>query len=159
MEVKIVWNLRDWAEAVVQLPVEGELPCRTVLGPGAAIAHVLRRELIRNGQQHALAGTRFVSPRIVAMEVLRGAGFEFQSGEEALRETRLAALFRSNPTLRHFPIDLLRSTPGWEAAFAQSVSDLEGAGLRPEEVVAESAQLEDVLTIRLSSAVTDRRRS
>ena len=81
------------------------------------------------------------------MEVLRGAGIEFQPGEEALRETRLAALFRSNLTLRHFPIDLLRSTPGWEAAFAQSISDLEGAGLRPEDVVADSAQLEDVLTI------------
>src|SRR5687768_12701816 len=123
MEVKIVWNLRDWAEAVVQLPVEGGLPCRTVLGPGAAIAHVLRRELIRNGQQHALAGTRFISPRIAAIEVLRGAGLECQPGAEALREIRLAALFRSNLTLRHFQIDLFRSTPGWEAAFAQTISD------------------------------------
>src|SRR5262245_49137315 len=147
MEVKIVWNLRDWAEALAQLPGEGGLPCRTVLVPDGAIAHVLRRELLRNGQEHALAGTRFVSPRIAAMEVLRGAGVEFEPGEEALRETRLAALFRSNLTLRHFPIDLLRWTPGWEAAFAQSISDLEGAGLRPEEVVAESVQLEDVITI------------
>jgi RecB family exonuclease len=81
------------------------------------------------------------------MEVLRVASFEWQPGEEALRETRLAALFRSNLTLRHFPIDLLRSTPGWEAAFAHSISDLEGAGLRPEDLVADSAQLVDVLTI------------
>ena len=147
MQVKIIWGQRDWAEAVAQLPVEGDLPCRTVLVPRADIAHVLRRELIRSGQQHALAGTRFVSPRIVAMEVLRGAGVEFEPGEEALRETRLATLFRSNLTLRHFPIDLLRSTPGWESAFAQSISDLEAAGLRPEDIVVDSAQLEDVLTI------------
>ena len=81
------------------------------------------------------------------MEVLRGAGVELRPGEEALRETRLVALFRSNSTLHYFPIDLLRSTPGWEAAFAQTISDLEGAGLRPDDVVAESAQLEDVITI------------
>lgn len=147
MEVKVVWNLCDRAEAVAKLPVEGALPCRTVLVPRAGIAHALRRELIRNGQQYALAGTRFLSPRIAAVEVLRGAGVEFEPGEEAFRETRLAALFRSNLILRHFPIDLLRSTPGWEAAFAQSISDLEAAGLRPEDIVAESTQLEDVLTI------------
>ena len=147
MAVKIIWNSHEWAEALRGLPIEGPLPNRTVLVPSAAFAHVLRRELARNGQQHALAGTRFVSPRIAAMEVLRGAGVELRPGEEALRETRLVALFRSNSTLHYFPIDLLRSTPGWEAAFAQTISDLEGAGLRPDDVVAESAQLEDVITI------------
>ena len=50
-------------------------------------------------------------------------------------------------SLRHFPIDLLLSTPGWEAAFAQTISDLEGAGLRPDDVVPESAQLADVITL------------
>ena len=85
MAVKIIWNSHEWAEALRGLPIEGPLPNRTVLVPRAGIAHVLRRELIRNAQQHALAGTRFVSPRIAAMEVLRGAGFEFQPGEEALR--------------------------------------------------------------------------
>ena len=148
MAVKIIWNSHEWAEALRGLPIEGPLPNRTVLVPSAAFAHVLRRELVRNGQQHALAGTRFVSPRIAAMEVLRGAGIEFQPGEEALRETRLAALFRSNLILRHFPMDLLRSTPGWDAAFAHSISDLEGAGLRPEDVESgASPQLQDVLTL------------
>jgi hypothetical protein len=32
MEVKVVWNVHDWAQAVVELPVGGALPCRTVLG-------------------------------------------------------------------------------------------------------------------------------
>jgi len=127
MPVKIIWSQRDWADAVGQLPVEGVLPCRTVLIPRAGIAHVVRRELIRSGQQHALAGTRFISPRIVAIEVLREAGLEFEAGEETFRETRLATLFRSDLKLRHFPIDLLRSTPGWESAFAQTISDLEAA--------------------------------
>jgi len=148
MAVKIIWNSHEWAEALRGLPIEGPLPNRTVLVPRAGIAHVLRRELIRNAQQHALAGTRFVSPRIAAMEVLRGAGFEFQPGEEALRETRLAALFRSDLVLRHFPIDLLLSTPGWDDAFARTISDLEGAGLRPEDVEpGASPQLQDVLTL------------
>jgi hypothetical protein len=148
MAVKIIWNSYEWAEALRGLPTEGPLPNRTVLVPRAGIAHVLRRELIRNAQQHALAGTRFVSPRIAAMEVLRGAGFEFQPGEEALRETRLAALFRSDLVLRHFPIDLLLSTPGWDDAFARTISDLEEAGLRPAAVMTDgSKQLQDILTI------------
>src|SRR5689334_8550168 len=92
MPVKIIWSQRDWADAVGQLPVEGVLPCRTALIPRAGIAHVVRRELIRSGQQHALAGTRFISPRIVAIEVLREAGLEFEAGEETFRETRLATL-------------------------------------------------------------------
>src|SRR6478672_4287572 len=107
MDVKIIWNSHESAEALRELPIEGPLPSRTVLVPSAAFAHVLRRELIRNGQQHALAGTRFVSPRIVAIEVLCEAGLEFEAGEETFRETRLATLFRSDLKLRHFPIDLL----------------------------------------------------
>ena len=148
MAVKIIWNSHEWAEALRGLPIEGPLPNRTVLVPRAGIAHVLRRELIRNAQQHALAGTRFVSPRIAAMEVLRGAGIEFEPGEETLRTARLAALFRSALVLRHFPIDLLLSTPGWDDAFARTISDLEGAGLRPEDVEpGASPQLQDVLTL------------
>src|SRR5262245_41107738 len=134
MALKILWSSRDWAEAIAELPAEEPLPCRTVLVPRAGMAHVLRRELIRSGQQHTLAGTRFLSPRVAAVEVLRNHGVEFEPGEEALRETRLSALFRSNLSLRHFPIDLLRSAPGWDHAFAQSISDLEAAGLRPEEI-------------------------
>src|SRR5919106_1962318 len=148
MALKIIWSSRNWAEVIAELPAEEPLPCRTVLMPNAAVAHVLRRELVRNGQQHALAGTRFISPRVAAVEVLRGAGVEFAPGEETLRTARLSALFRADLPLRHFPIDLLRSTPGWEAAFARSISDLESAGLRPEDIEpGSSPQLQDVLTL------------
>ena len=153
MAVKIIWNSHEWAEALRGLPIEGPLPNRTVLVPSAGLSRMSYGESsIRNGQQHALAGTRFVSPRIAAMEVLRGAGIEFEPGEETLRKTRLSALFRSDLILRHFPIDLLRSTPGWDDAFARTISDLEGAGLRPEDIEpGASPQLQDVLTLwRLS---------
>ncbi len=149
MAVKIVWNSRDWAELVAELPVQGPLPCRTVLVPQSSVAHTLRRELIRAGRLDALAGTRFVSPQVAAAEALRKAGVEFESGEELLRTTRLAALFRSDFSLGHFPVELLRSAPGWDDAFARTISDLEGAGLRPEDIDIGGAapQLQDLLTI------------
>jgi len=63
--------------------------------------------------------------------------------------TRLSALFRSDLRLIHFSFDLLRSTPGWDEAFAHSISDLEGAALRPEDLEAAgtSEQLRDVAAI------------
>ena len=39
--VKILWNSRDWADAVDKIPAERSLPCRTVLGPRERVAHVL----------------------------------------------------------------------------------------------------------------------
>jgi hypothetical protein len=149
MPVKIIWTSGDCAQALVDLPVEGPLPCRTVLIPQERVAHVLRRELIRTGQLDKLAGTRFVSPQVVAAEVLRSAGVEFESGEDILRTTRLSALFRSDLLLRHFPLDLVRSMPGWDDAFARTISDLEDVGLRPEDIEAADAspRMQDVVTI------------
>src|SRR5262245_26229804 len=149
MTVKIIWTSRDWAKAVVDLSAEGPLPCRTILVPKERVAHVLRRELIRTGNLDKLAGTRFVSPQIAAAEVLGSAGVEFESGEDILRTTRLSALFRSNLLLGHFTLDLLRSMPGWDDAFARTISDLEGAGLRPEDIEAADAspRIQDVVRI------------
>jgi hypothetical protein len=125
------------------------LPCRTVLVPKEGVAHVLRRELIRTGHLDKLPGTRFLSPQVAAAAVLRNTDVEFESGEETLRTTRLSALFRSDLPLGHFPINLLRSAPGWDDAFARTISDLEGAGLRPEdiEVAGPLPQMQDVLTV------------
>jgi hypothetical protein len=89
------WNIRDWSHAVAQLPAQGPLPCRTVLVPRERVAHTLRRELIRSKRGDALAGTRFVTTPFAAVEVLRAAGTDFGSGEEALRAVRLLVLFRS----------------------------------------------------------------
>lgn len=137
--VKVLWSTREWAEAVAALPAPGPLPCRTVVVPREAVAHALRRELIRAGQASALAGTRFITPLAAARHVLREAGIHCTPGEEALRPGRLLALFRAGIALEHFPLDLLRSKPGWDAAFAHTIGELEATGLRPEDVLAVTA--------------------
>ena len=131
------------------MPSPGPLPCRTVLVLREAVAHVLRRELIRSGQGNALAGTRFLPPAAAAVEVLREAGIQFAAGEESLRPTRILVLFRSDLPLAHFPLELLRATPGWDDAFARTISDLEAAGLRPAdlETSGSSDLLRDVAAI------------
>jgi len=88
MIIKILWTSRDWAAAVAQMPVQGSLPCRTVLVPRGRVAHVLRRKLIRAGRSDALAGTRFVLAPAAAVEVLRAADFFFKPGEDALRTAK-----------------------------------------------------------------------
>jgi hypothetical protein len=134
MRSKILWSAEDWAVAIADMPVTGPLPCRTVLVPRERVAHVLRRELIRSGQGHTLAGTRFLPAAAAAVEVLRNAATTFAPGEETFRSARLLALFRAGLPLEHFPLDLLHSTPGWDEAFARTITDLEAAGLRPADL-------------------------
>jgi len=120
-----------------------------VLVPRERIAHALRRELILIERSDALAGTRFVFTPAAALEVLRTAKTEVEPGEEALRATRLLALFRSDLRLNHFSLDLLRSKPGWDESFAHTISDLEGGGFRPDDFDDSSAliQIKDVVAI------------
>jgi RecB family exonuclease len=136
-------------DAVAELPVQEPLPCRTVLVRRECVAHALRRDLIRTGFGNVLAGTRFVPFSAAAAETLRNAGTNFMPGEEALRAARLSALFRSQLQLRHFSRDLLRVKPGWEETFARTISDLEAAGICPEDLTmfGQSGRLEDVATI------------
>jgi hypothetical protein len=147
--MKVLWNARDWAEAIAALPIALPLPCRTVLVRRERIAHVLRRELIQAGRANVLAGTRFVRASDAAVEALRAAGVAFEPGEDALRRTRLMAVFRSGLALEHFPRELLHDRPGWDEAFAHTISDLEGAALQPDDLCAPGApaRLRDVATI------------
>lgn len=149
MDVKVLWHVRDWADAIAALPATGPLPCRTVLVPRERVAHVLRRELVKAGRADVLAGTRFVAVAQAAVDVLGGAAADFEPGEEALRAARLVALFRAGLPLRHFSVGLLRDKPGWDDAFARTISDLEGAGLRPADVESAggSPRLRDVAAI------------
>src|SRR2546428_12836792 len=78
----IFWGTGTWAEAVAALPVQGPLPCRTVLVPRERVAHALRRELLLMGRAEALARTRFVTPIAAAAEVMRAADGQFTPGEE-----------------------------------------------------------------------------
>ncbi len=144
----IFWSTRDWATAIAALPVVGPLPCRTALVPRESIAHALRRELIRAGRGDALAGTRFVPVAAAAIEVLEAAAVDFDPGETALRRARLLAVLRA-VSLAHFPLDLLTSRPGWDEAFAQTIADLEAAGLRPEDLesAGAAARVRDVVSV------------
>jgi RecB family exonuclease len=134
MLVRILWTPREWAEAVADLPGGGPLPARTVLVPRESVAHSLRRDLLRLGRGDVLAGTGFVPLPAAAIEALRAAGASFVAGEEALRAPRLAAVLKADHRLVHFDLGLLRAAPGWNEAFAQSISDLEGAGLLPADL-------------------------
>jgi hypothetical protein len=116
MSLDVLWSPRDWAHAIAGLPAAGPVPSRCVLVPREAVAHALRRELLRADLGRALAGTRFVPTAAAAVEVLRAAGTDFRPGEDGLRPARLHALFRTGLRLRHFTPALLRDKPGWDAA-------------------------------------------
>jgi PD-(D/E)XK nuclease superfamily len=144
----VLWTIHDWVEAIARLHVTGPLPCRTVLVPRERAAHALRRELLRAGLDRVLAGSRFLSPLAAAVELLRSLEVAGAPGEESLRSARLLALFRQELPLVHFPTELLRSRPGWDEAFAETILDLEGVGLRPEDLTSSAeARLRDVATI------------
>ncbi|HEV8321001.1 MAG TPA: PD-(D/E)XK nuclease family protein, partial [Myxococcota bacterium] len=130
-----VWDGDALVETLASLPAAGPLAARTVIVLHARMAHALRCALVRAGREALLAGTRFVGAGAAAAEVLLEAGVALEDGEEEARPRRLAALFRAVPprlTLRYFEAALLRAAPGWEDAFARTITDLEGAGLRPE---------------------------
>jgi RecB family exonuclease len=141
----IFWSARDWADAIASLPVAGALPCRTVLVPNERVAHALRRELIRAGLGHALAGTRFVPVGAAALAVLEAAGIECKAGEEALRRARVLTALRAGLSLEHFPLDLLNAKPGWDEAFASTMTELEAADLRADDLTQHPlAQFRDI---------------
>jgi len=102
-------------------------------------------DTLKRSQAHVLSPRRLPRLRSSEARLLTST----QSGEEALRTIRLATLFRLGLPLAHFPVELLRSAPGWDHAFARTISDLEGAGVRPEDIdqAGASPQLQDVLTI------------
>ena len=147
MRLTIIDTLASWADAVAALGPAGPLSSRNVLVPSERHAHALRRALARSGRGAALAGTRFLGPLTAAIEVLRTGGVPFTPGEEGLRPARLLALFREELSLEHFDLDLLRTRRGWGDAFAAAITDLEAAGLGPEDLPAGSGRERDLTRI------------
>jgi RecB family exonuclease len=147
MAASILWLIADWARAIAALPVEGELPSRAVLVPRERIAHGLRRELARIDRADALTGTLFANPLTLACDVLVNAGVRFDLGEGALRRVRLLRLFETDLPLKYFDREQLRSAPGWDEAFARTLADLEGAGIRPDGLPQVEGPWSDVATI------------
>jgi RecB family exonuclease len=149
-KMSVLWNTSDWAAAIAALPVHDLLPCRTILVPRERVAHALRRELIRAGHVGALAGTRFVPIGAAAVEVLHAAGVVVSPGEDRLRRARMAGLLKTGLPLTYFPVDLVRTKLGWDEAFARTISDLEAAGLTPDDLEARDegdGRLRDVAAI------------
>jgi len=128
----VAWSTVEWARTIAGVPREGPLPALTVLVPRAAVAHALRKEVVRLDRRDTLGGTLFVTSTAAAVEVLRNDGVPFVEGEEGLRATRIRALFRTRLRLLYFDLALLRDAQGWEAAFARTIGELEAAGLSPE---------------------------
>jgi len=113
------------------------------------IAHSLRKELVTSGRTSLLAGTRFLTPLAVATAVLEAAEVEFNVDSGTLRVARIARALRQGLPLQHFRGSFLAETPGWDAAFARTLYDLETAALRPSDLrfSGASAQLLDVATV------------
>ncbi len=119
---------------VASAPAGPALATRTILISSEAEAHDLRRVLAARAPR-ALIGTRFVRPEAAALELLHREGLELRAGEEDLRATRLLVLFRERTlSLQYFSPALLAEAPGWDVAFARTLTELEGAGLSPREL-------------------------
>jgi len=65
---QVFWSTQEWVEGITWLPVDGPLPCRTVLVPRERVAYALRREIVRSG--HPEAGTRFLTTAATATAVM-----------------------------------------------------------------------------------------
>ncbi len=119
------------AGASGRAPSAASLPSRTILVPTEAHAHALRR-VITALAPRALLGTRFARPEALALELLQREGVDFTPGEEAHRATRLLALFHERRLgLRYFEAALLADVPGWDVAFARTLTELEAAAFTP----------------------------
>jgi hypothetical protein len=114
------------------MPVVGPWPERVVLVPDEPHAHALRVELVARAPS-ALIGTRCLTAAVAARWVLDAAGVAYRAGEEDRRRLRLRKLFRGTLALRAYRSEQLRAR-GWEEAFAESIAQLEGAGMRPEDI-------------------------
>lgn len=132
MRIVSISNIAEWADAVIALDARGSLPMRIVLVPSESYAHALRVELVARAPR-VLAGTRFLTAAAAARAVLDNAGVAYRIGEEVRRPLRLRKLFRARPALAAYRVGDLR-TPGWEAAFAATIVQLELAALRPEDL-------------------------
>jgi hypothetical protein len=141
--VSTVWSLDDWADAVIALPSDGVLPVRTVLVPNERVAHALRRALVARSPS-ALAGTRFLSLRQLAAQLVQAAGEsaavnEVELGGFLVREAIATVSFE-----RFRSSDLL-TAPGWDDAIARTLSELAACCVGPATLLAsEDPQVRDV---------------
>lgn len=132
-----------------ELHAPGPLPERTVLVRNEAVAHCWRRELAAAGRAELLIGTRFTTPLAAATATLDLAGVAFTPGEAAVRAARIEALLHEPLPLHAFDLEVLRTRPGWGAALASTLSDLEAAGIDAAALAAaEDPRCRDLAMLR-----------
>jgi hypothetical protein len=145
--MKAIRTIDDWADAIAALPGNGPLTRRVVVVPNERVAHALRRRLLERERHASLAGTLFANLSTLAQEILVCAGVRFRTGEEGLRVARVGGLLKHPPPLRYFDPEVLRTTPGWDDAFARSITELEATGLSPAQLASRGAAAADVAAI------------
>jgi hypothetical protein len=153
--VLLARDLAAIADAVAALPRVGILPTTMIVVPSWALGHAIRRMLIETKRGAVLAGARFIPAGALAAEIASAAGAIFEAGEDALRAARVLTILRAGLPLRRFPLGLLRDAPGWETAFSRTITDLEAAGLRPEDLdrTAETLSASDADQLRDVAAI------
>ncbi|MET0386904.1 MAG: hypothetical protein ABW321_13140, partial [Polyangiales bacterium] len=142
--LRVVWTLEDWANAIVDLPVDAQLPLRTVLVPNERVAHGLRCSLVERKTPGALIGTRFVSLLQLAREVLLDAG-EVPLVSDRDLGPQLVLQACEVVAFERFRREDLIALPGWAEAFNRTLGELDGALVAPEVLLASAdPQVRDV---------------
>jgi hypothetical protein len=140
----VLWSLEDWADAVARLPAHGPLPRRNVLVPNERVAHSLRRTLVAGKQHAALAGTRFVPLVELARELLANAGEPLTVNDAEVTPALVRQAF-ATVKLERLDAVQLAELPGWDHAFARTITELEAAQIAPDELLAHAdAHVRDV---------------
>ena len=144
MIVRSVSSVEEWATAIIELRVAGPLPARCVLVPSERVAHSLRRALLTRGAAQALIGTRFATLHALAIELVAEAG-ESCLVNERERACGVVRDAFEEVALTRFPRADLCVIPGWDVAFARTLSELDAAEIGSATLLSSAdAQVRDV---------------
>lgn len=142
--LRVLWSLDDWADGICALPTDPILPLRTVVVPNERVAHALRKRLIEKEHASALVGTRFIPLAELASLILHDASDSCEASTPGLDAALVRELLATVPFERFRREDLLIS-PGWDEAFARTLSELASACVEPDVLLRSSdAQVRDV---------------
>jgi hypothetical protein len=142
--MNVCWSAEDVVAAISALPSCSSLPVRTILVPNARMARGLRERLVAAGRSDLLAGTRFMTPEVLAAAVLNRAGVAVEFLEDDLRPHRIAQLIADGIDPPGLGRALLQETVGWAAALATTIGELERADLRPSDLPSDDVMFDAI---------------
>jgi hypothetical protein len=129
-----VASASDTAHVLSGLEAPGPLPVRTLVVPGGRYVHAVRKALLERGRTDVLAGLDAITAVELSTRALEMAGVSFERGEEEARVLRIDRRLASGEVPAGFEREAILRARGWGEAFARVVGELEGAGLRPEDL-------------------------